>query len=143
MPRPDKDWVMLGMAMLLASRAMCQRRQVGCILTDRHGVEIASAYNGRIAGLPNCEGADSCEGFCEGMHAEINALLRKRGRPHTAYVTCMPCVHCAKALIAAGVDRLVIGTGELDAEQRQAQALWQQFGYEILEVNCAGLAGLR
>lgn len=127
---------MLGMAMLLGSLALCARRQVGCILTDKDGLIVGTGYNGRISGLPNCQGEQVCIDYCEGMHAEINALLRRKGDPACAFVTCMPCSHCIKALIAAGATRLVVGTGEMDEEQRHGQKLWSSYGYEILEINC-------
>ena len=134
--RPNKDWAMLGMAMLLGSNAACARRQVGCILTDEASIIVGSGYNGRIAGVPNCEEPNLCVGHCEGMHAEINALLRRTGSPANAYVSCMPCLHCAKALVAAGARRIVTCMGPMDAEQKAAQDLWRAFGFEILELNC-------
>lgn len=137
MTRPPLDWAMLAIASILALRACCERRQVGCVLTDARGIIVGAGYNGRLSGIPNCEGSDCCVHYCEGMHAEINALLRGTGRAANAYVTCAPCVHCTKALLAAGVTRLVVHSGQLDEDQRHGQALWRQFGHEILELSSA------
>ena len=46
-------------------------------------------------------------------HAEMNAIVQAAKKGHvvdggTAYVTNMPCTTCAKALIAAGVKRVVV-----------------------------------
>ncbi|MCK5083138.1 MAG: dCMP deaminase, partial [Candidatus Omnitrophica bacterium] len=47
------------------------------------------------------------------VHAEMNALIQAAKRGHsiegaTAYVTNMPCTTCAKALITAGIERVVV-----------------------------------
>jgi len=47
------------------------------------------------------------------VHAEMNAIVQAARRGHsidgtTAYVTNMPCTSCAKALITAGVKRVVV-----------------------------------
>src|SRR3954452_2979590 len=73
--------------------------RVGCVLLDDTGATIAEGLH-RGAGTP---------------HAEADALARagERARGATAVVTLEPCNHhgrtgpCAKALIAAGVRRVV------------------------------------
>ncbi len=80
---------------------------VGCVLVTADGA---------IAG----EGATAPPG---GQHAEASALRAAgaRARGATAYVTLEPCAHqgrtppCADALVAAGVDRVVIGVLDPDA----------------------------
>src|SRR3972149_8364871 len=135
--RPSIDQVMLNIASMLSMRACCLKRQVGCVLTDRQGRIVGSGYNGRIAGLPNCRNGHGCPTYCEGMHAEINALLRVRSQPHTCYITCMPCSHCMKALLASGCERIVTLTGELDEEQQRGYDLWKSFGLPLEEVGGA------
>ena len=84
--------------------------QVGCVL----------ARDGELLG----EGAHLYEHY---DHAEIVALKDARARGHeaagaTAYVTLEPCSHhgrtgpCADALIAAGIARCVVATGDPNPE---------------------------
>ena len=47
------------------------------------------------------------------VHAEMNALIQAARRGHavegaSAYITNMPCTTCSKALITAGIKRVVI-----------------------------------
>lgn len=77
---------------------------VGCVILDAGGAVVGEGYHPR-AGLP---------------HAEVYAL-RGAGQAAaggTAYVTLEPCDHfgrtppCSRALLAAGVARVVVGVGD-------------------------------
>lgn len=100
MNRPTIEEVLMGVSYVLSLRAACQKRQVGCVLTDSYHRIVGTGYNGRPRGMVNCCGADACTEGCEGVHAEINALLQCDGDDvKYAYVTHAPCWHCVKALI--------------------------------------------
>jgi dCMP deaminase len=116
--RPGRDEYFLIMAMHVSSRASCRRRNVGCVLVDKHHHVIATGYNGTPSGAPNCieracpgatyghgEGLDRCEA----IHAEANALLQCKdvNAIYTAYCTDTPCLHCIKLLLNTGCERLV------------------------------------
>lgn len=106
-PSDDVDGDMIRRCIGLARRACGQTRPnppVGCVLTDKTGRIIGEGYH-RRAGTG---------------HAEVNALadVVKRGhspRGATAYVSLEPCNHygrtppCSKALVEAGVSRVVVG----------------------------------
>ncbi|TXH58214.1 MAG: dCMP deaminase family protein [Desulfurellales bacterium] len=110
MTRPSWDSYFCQLAKLAATRATCQRRQVGCVLVQNRRV-IATGYNGSLPGDAHCTdaGCFMIDGHCvRTNHAEINALTdaARRGvtvAGATAYVTLQPCWHCLRALIAAGV----------------------------------------
>lgn len=96
----------------LAQRAAGQTRPnppVGCVITDNTGRTLGEGYH-RRAGMP---------------HAEVNALTDTKQRGFspagaTAYVSLEPCNHygrtppCAKALVEAGVSRVVVGMVDPD-----------------------------
>ena len=115
MTRPGWDEYFLKLAMLASERATCPRMHCGCVLVKDKNV-IATGYNGSIPGDDHCEdvGCMIVDDHCiRTNHAEINALAQaaKRGNSvegATAYVTNMPCSTCTKALIAAGIKRVVI-----------------------------------
>lgn len=113
--RPDWDKYFLKLAMLASERATCPRMHCGCVLVKNKDV-IATGYNGSIPGDDHCDdiGCLMVENHCmRTVHAEMNALIQAAKRGHavagaSAYVTNMPCTTCAKALITAGIKRVII-----------------------------------
>ena len=113
--RPNWDQYFLKLAMLASERATCPRMHCGCVLVKNKNV-ISTGYNGSIPGDEHCEdlGCLLVDDHCvRTVHAEMNALVQAAKRGHavegaTAYVTNMPCTTCAKALITAGVERVVV-----------------------------------
>lgn len=118
MPRPSLDQLYIRMAGLIAMRATCARRQVGCVLVDKRGRVLSMGYNGVPSGRPHCTDTP-CSGAhypsgqgleeCQAIHAEQNAvvLLDDPLRVDTAYVTTTPCRSCIKLLLATSCRRLV------------------------------------
>ncbi len=113
--RPDWDEYFLKLAMLASERSTCPRMHCGCVLVKNKNV-IATGYNGSIPGDDHCEdiGCWIVDNHCiRTVHAEMNALIQAARRGHsveaaTAYITNMPCTTCSKALITAGIVRVVI-----------------------------------
>lgn len=113
--RPDWDEYFLKLAMLASERATCPRMHCGCVLVKKKDV-ITTGYNGSIPGDVHCEDSECLviDDHCvRTVHAEMNALIQAAKRGHsiegaTAYVTNMPCTTCAKALITAGIERVVV-----------------------------------
>lgn len=113
--RPSWDEYFLKLAMLASERATCPRMHCGCVLVKDKNV-IATGYNGSIPGDDHCEdvGCLVVDNHCQRTnHAEMNALMQaaKHGNSvngATAYITNMSCTTCAKALIAAGIVRIVV-----------------------------------
>jgi len=117
MARPTWDEYFIKLAMLASERATCPRMHCGCVLVRDREV-VATGYNGSIPGDAHCEdvGCLVVDNHCvRTNHAEMNALAQAAKKGHTvdsatAYVTNMPCTTCAKALIAAGIRRVVVCT---------------------------------
>lgn len=115
--RPSWDEYFLKLAMLASERATCPRMHAGCVIVNNRNV-VATGYNGSIPGDEHCEdvGCKVIDNHCvRTVHSEINALAQaaKHGSSvnnSTAYVTNMPCTNCAKALIAAGINQVVVFT---------------------------------
>lgn len=92
-------------ARMLAKRSKCQRRNVGCIITDRDMRRVlGNGYNGRAAGQDECPGTDPC---C--LHAEVNALIASGAleKGKVMLVTVMPCEKCAMMIINSGFSRVI------------------------------------
>lgn len=116
--RPSWDEYFLKLAMLASERATCPRMHCGCVLVKDRYV-LSTGYNGSLPGSPHCEdeGCLVVDNHCvRTNHAEMNAICQAARHGVTldgasAYVTNMPCTTCAKALIAAGVERVVVFSG--------------------------------
>jgi dCMP deaminase len=116
--RPSIDEWAMELAHVVATRATCARRSVGCVLLDARGRVLATGYNGPARGIEHCTivpcaGARLASGsgldVCEAIHAEANALLQCRDVDSIAscYCTTEPCSHCAKLLLNTGCERVV------------------------------------
>jgi len=118
--RPSWDTYFIRLAEMAASRSNCMKRAVGAVLVKEKRV-VSTGYNGTPSGTLNCNegGCDRCNNLAEGgtaledcmcMHAELNALILA-GRGHseesTIYTTLFPCLLCTKAIVQAGVQKIV------------------------------------
>lgn len=130
MDRPSWDQYFMEMAELTAKRSTCLRRQVGAVIVkDRRAV--ATGYNGAPKGIPHCEEKGGClrqqlnvpsgqrHELCRALHAEQNAIIQAAAMGHgieggTIYITHQPCAICAKMIINAGINRIVIKEGYPD-----------------------------
>ena len=112
--RPDWDSYFLKIAFAVSERSTCDRALVGCVLVLEKRI-LTTGFNGSPAGLPHCEevGHLMVDGHCvRTIHAETNAIIQAAlhgvsTKGSTCYVTHFPCINCTKALINAGITRLV------------------------------------
>lgn len=150
--RPLLDQWMIGIASVVAQRATCLRRSVGCVLANGRGHIIATGYNGRASGLPHCNEsiANACAGAyavsgtdldeCEAIHAEQNALLQCRDVHEitTCYTTLSPCLTCTKLLLNTSCWRIVFVE---QYAQIKARDLWLNAGRDWFQIT-PGLSGI-
>jgi dCMP deaminase len=115
---PDEYFLFL--AHVLAIRATCSRRRVGCLLVNAKRHVKATGYNGVGSGKAHCIqapclGAEAPSGtlleYCMSTHAEINALDQLEAEVTgelTAYITVTPCFPCADELIKDGRVKTIV-----------------------------------
>lgn len=105
----------MSLARSTATRSKDPVTQVGCVLVDPVSRTMCSAgYNGMVRGvLENAELWGSPIKYTYVCHAEANAVaiaarhgIRTLGC--TAYVTCFPCMACARLLIQAGIKHIIV-----------------------------------
>lgn len=138
--RPSVDEYFLRIAHVVASRATCVRRQVGCVLVDKHRHIIATGYNGLSVGEAHCievacPHAEKRSGTpCNAIHAENNALLQcpDTGRIHTVYCTASPCISCTRLLLNTSAERVVFNEKYPHPE---AAGLWMAQGRDWVYVE--------
>ena len=114
--RPSWDEYFMGVAMLSGMRSKDPHSQVGaCIVSPDHKI-LSMGYNGFPSGCSDDEFPWAREGepldnkYFYTTHSELNAILNYRGgslEGATLYVTLFPCNECAKAIIQAGIKKLV------------------------------------
>ncbi len=118
-PKWDKTW--MEFANLIAKRSYDPRHQVGAVVVTNDNTQVLSVgYNGNYSGGPN-EVESETPGESGMLHAEINALLKSdynNPKVKIMYVTLSPCRMCAKAIINAGIDKIVY-----DEEYRDTSGL--------------------
>jgi len=137
--RPSWDEYFLKLAMLASERSTCSRMHCGCIFVKDRFV-LATGYNGSLPGQPHCEdvGCLIVDNHCvRTNHAEINALTQAANhganiKEATAYITNMSCTTCAKALIAAGIKRVVVFS---DFHDTLATKFYTESNVEIVKLD--------
>ena len=137
--RPIWDEYFLKLAMLASERSTCPRMHCGCVFVKDRFV-LATGYNGSLPGHAHCEdvGCLVVDNHCvRTNHAEINALTQAaihgvNIKGATAYITNMSCTTCAKALIAAGIIRVVVFS---DFHDTLATQFYSESGVEILKLE--------
>jgi dCMP deaminase len=118
-PRPIADEYFMAMAMLVATRSTCIRRQVGCVLIDDNNNILATGYNGVVKGSPHCNEGHPCPGAksesgkdldeCYAIHAEQNALIQCKDltKVYACFCTTAPCVMCTKLFLNTTLTRMI------------------------------------
>ncbi len=145
--RPDWNTYFLQIAHLVSSRSTCIRRAVGAVITKDNRI-LATGYNGSPENIPHCEeagclrqqlGIPSGERheICRGLHAEQNAIVQAAVygasvKDATVYVTCQPCVVCAKMIINAKIRKVIF---EGDYPDPLAMELLQKAGVIMTREN--------
>jgi dCMP deaminase len=115
--RPDWDSYFMKIAYAVSERSTCDRAFVGSVMVLDKRI-LTTGFNGSPAGQPHCEeiGHLMVDGHCvRTIHAETNAIIQAAlhgvsTKGATCYVTHFPCLSCTKALINAGIIRLVYST---------------------------------
>ncbi|WP_041668712.1 deoxycytidylate deaminase [Acetobacterium woodii] len=106
----------MGIALLSAQRSKDPNTQVGACIVNGNNIILSTGYNGMPKGcsddqLPwEREGGFEDTKYAYVCHAELNAILNSDGRSladSILYVTCFPCNECAKAIIQAGIKKVI------------------------------------
>ena len=99
------------MAKIWAKNSYCIRKQVGALIVKDKMI-ISDGYNGTPSGFENnCEDKNNkTKPYV--LHAEANAITKvakstNNSENATLYVTCSPCLECAKLIIQSGIIRVV------------------------------------
>ena len=147
MKRIDKENYYLDIAETVLERSTCLRRCYGAIIVKNDEI-VSTGYNGAPRGRKNCIDLGYCTReamnipsgeryeLCRSVHAEMNAIISAARRDtlgSTMYLAgreaatgellrhATSCSMCRRMIINAGIDRVVIRTGEMDYETVKVQ----------------------
>lgn len=126
----------LNCAETFAYRSTCIKRKYGAVIV-KDDVVISTGYNGSPRGFENCCDLGSCPriernmhqgegyGICRAIHAEMNALLNCSREqtigadlylvgvnPDNTVHKAKPCPVCARNIIQAGINNVILRTGD-------------------------------
>ena len=138
--RTSKQNYYLDIADSVLERSTCLRRKYGAIIVRNDDI-IATCYNGAPRGRRNCSDLGRCTRetlripsgeryeLCRSVHAEANAIISASRRDMigaSIYLVgrdartgellhdAMSCSMCKRQIINAGIDRVIIRTGETE-----------------------------
>ena len=117
--KPSFDEIFMNLAINLAKKSHCVKKQVGAVLTKDTRI-ISIGYNGPPAKTYNCDEEwpqDGCKrdhrGGCSlAIHAEQNAILyaiknKVDIEGGCLYVTLSPCLACARLILSSGIQKVI------------------------------------
>lgn len=128
--RVSKDNYYLAIALQVADRSTCLRRQYGAVIVKNDEI-IATGYNGAPRGEPNCSDVGYCERavkniphgeryeLCKSVHAEANAIISASrqemigstlylaGKENGQPIPAKSCDMCARLIKNSGIVRVV------------------------------------
>ena len=137
------DWptYLMGFATHAAQKSK-DSTKVGAVLVGPNNEVLLTGFNGPPIGVRDLpeRREKRPEKYLWVSHAEANliAFAARRGirtEGCTVYVTHMCCAGCAKALIQAGIKKVVVGNGQTSMphdEFRAADTMMREAGVEVL-----------
>lgn len=119
----------------------CQKVQVGSVIV-KNGNIISIGANVALPDLCKYRGCLRVELYgedsknhrlpsdCRAIHSEIHAIsrLHESAAGATIYITRYPCEACARAIVSAGIKRVVWGRGQDISDQ--TKELFEKYGVE-------------
>jgi dCMP deaminase len=114
MSRNSWDQYFINIAVVVATRATCDRKHVGAVIVKDNSI-LSTGYNGSISGMPHCDDAGHLmeNNHCvRTVHAEANAISQaaRHGvsiNNSTIYITASPCYNCFSLIINSGIKRII------------------------------------
>jgi dCMP deaminase len=133
MSRVEWDEYFIDIAVLVASRSTCLRKQHGAIIVKDKQI-LSTGYNGTPAKIKHCETCFRLDNniphgtmyeMCRAVHAEMNAIVlaAKHGiaiNGADMYITGFPCLMCTRLIINSGIAKICVLASEEDYDYSAA-----------------------
>ena len=144
------DEYFMGVAHLSGFRSKDPNTQVGCCIVSEDNKILSMGYNGLPKGCSDDEFPWDREDlpyddtkYAYVTHAELNSILNYRGgslEGASLYVSLFPCNECAKAIIQAGIKRVVYDSDKYNGTpgNRAAKRLFDAAGVVYVPYSRTG-----
>ena len=135
----------MGLAHLSGLRSKDPNTQVGDVIVDENNRVVSIGYNGFPSGVSDDEFPWGREGgvldtkYAFVVHAELNAILNSQRsvRGCSLYVSLFPCNECAKAIIQAGIKRIIFESDKYDGADTNiaSKRMLRAAGVELVRIS--------
>ena len=135
----------MGLAHLSGLRSKDPNTQVGAVIVDENNRVVSIGYNGFPSGVSDDEFPWGREGgvldtkYAFVVHAELNASLNSQRsvRGCSLYVSLFPCNECAKAIIQAGIKRIIFESDKYDGADTNiaSKRMLRAAGVELVRIS--------
>ena len=143
------DTYFMGIAKLSAQRSKDPNTQVGACIVSEDKKILSVGYNGAPNGLDDENMPWDREGdflntkYAYVCHAELNAILNNKGsdlRGAILYVDLFPCNECAKAIVQAGIKKVIYKSDKYDGTPSNivAKTIFDHCGIEYVKYKEEG-----
>ena len=142
------DEYFMAVAKLASMRSKDPNTQVGACIVSQQNKILSMGYNGFPMGCSDDEfpwarvGDTVDTKYAYVTHAELNAILNYRGNLEGAklYVSLFPCNECAKAIIQAGIKKVVYGDNKYDGTPSvvASKKMFKAAGVECVAYDYSG-----
>ena len=140
------DQYFMGVAKLSAYRSKDPNTQVGACIVNNDNRIVGVGYNGLPRGCEDDkfpwsvrEGALYDTKYPYVVHAELNAILNSQRsvRGCSLYVSLFPCNECAKAIIQAGIKRIIFESDKYDGADTNiaSKRMLRAAGVELVRIS--------
>ncbi|MDD2871014.1 MAG: deaminase [Candidatus Gracilibacteria bacterium] len=141
-----KDINFINIAYEIATGSKCVSKHTGAVIVKENRI-LSTGYNGTPAGYINCDEYWKGEytkdhhdwSYKYEIHAEMNALIwaARNGikiEGATLYSTYQPCFDCTRAIIAAGIKKIVYKEKYKHYTGEEAEKFIKDCGCEIVQL---------
>ena len=135
----------MGLAHLSGLRSKDPNTQVGAVIVDENNRVVSIGYHGFPSGVSDDEFPWGREGgvldtkYAFVVHAELNAILNSQRsvRGCSLYVSLFPCNECAKAIIQAGIKRIIFESDKYDGADTNiaSKRMLRAAGVELVRIS--------
>ena len=135
----------MGLAHLSGLSSKDPNTQVGAVIVDENNRVVSIGYNGFPSGVSDDEFPWGREGgvldtkYAFVVHAELNAILNSQRsvRGCSLYVSLFPCNECAKAIIQAGIRRIIFESDKYDGADTNiaSKRMLRAAGVELVRIS--------